>query len=72
MTPLLWLILGASVLIYAAIGIAIGKLAEIVRLLGQLNEHSRIIRQHDLPEIARHLTAILEAIHDPFWKKYGD
>ena len=58
MTPLLWLILGVSVPIYAAIGIAISKLAEIVRLLGQINEHSRIVRQHDLPEIVRHLEAI--------------
>lgn len=64
MTPLLWLILGASVLIYAAIGIAIGKLAEIVRLLGQINEHSRIIRQHDLPEIVRHLEAINQNVCD--------
>lgn len=58
MTPMFGLVLGASVSIYLTLGGAVKKLGEIANLLSQINEHLRIVRQHDLPETVRHLEAI--------------
>lgn len=68
MTPSLWLVGAALVLLV----MAVNKLSEIASELGRITEHARIIRQYDLPEIVRQLEAINSAVHDPSWKKYLD
>ena len=58
MTSLYWPVIGASVAIYFTLTAAANTLGKIANLLAQINEHARIIRQHELPEIVRHLEAI--------------
>lgn len=70
MTPMYWLVLGSAVVIYATLAGIARNLSAAVNLLCEINEHSRIITEHDLPEIVRHLDAINNSVHDPLWKKY--
>lgn len=70
MTSMYWLVLASAALIYMTLLSMMKKLSEIAGLLGQINEHSRVISHHNLPEIVRHLDAINNSVHDPLWKKY--
>lgn len=64
----IWLSLALGALGFGAVGIG-RALNRIADAMCGIQEHLRIIRQHDLPEATRALGSVVEGIHNPIWRK---
>lgn len=58
-----WLVIG-SIVLATALASIVSMLDKIADSLSRINEHARIFRQHDIPEIVRHLEAINDSVND--------
>lgn len=58
-----WLVIG-SIVLATALASIVSTLDKIADSLSRINEHARLIRQYDIPEIVRHLEAINDSVND--------